>query len=590
MIQAELLQLLELLNSREVYRTGQNGTAAYTSPTTLTLTVMPFAPTDVDFLAVIEYGAGVPGTDATYVYWSPNAEPEGIATTHPMSYNQATGVLTVQRATFDAASSFVVVYSGLYTTPLAAVGHNTLGAEETKPVQVIQWDPAKLNVTATIINQIIAVLGQGGAWISPVDFTATWVNATQLTIAALPADLVPTDVEIRAVIEWNAAGVADVYVPEVNHFDWTAPTLTVTGATFTNTSQFMVVIVAQQKGMGIHDAAAPTYGRLVGWLARTDLPALVGAGDFVRGLATRYGALVSAAVNDVNNTLHEERIEQKGTAAGVWGKQVGGTAYSGIPAEVAATQFAELSMTLGRLARTFEPPALERILGEAGIYHSPTDFNAAWASATTLTLTGMPFVPVDAQFLGVVETTATGKHIYYSPSDNYLFTFVAATGVLTVTTAAFTNGSLFTVLIAGQHKGYDSMLNALQVVQLNARAQDFVDAQVVIAAGTAIATNSGAINVKGMTHVTLFYDWTSGAGAGVHDLLVTMTGNPTDAGATEYDVLDGPEGTSVNGAATAHDASEIVDVTAYDRVWIYVDEQGGTGKGTIGLTVTMMNN
>ena len=248
MQQADWDRLLILIDSREVYRTGQNGTSVYASGTTLTLAAMPFTPLDAEFRAVLEYNAGGPGQDYITIYW---------ASEHPMHIDA--GVLTVQRANFQAGSTFRVFYTGLLTTPLATVGHDTLLSEETKAETVIQLDPWKLNVTAWVMNQFLSLLGQGGSYISPTDFTATWASATTLTLGSLPAGLSPTDVQFLGVIEWNAAGVADVYVPEVNHFEWTGPaTLVVSGATFTNGSQFMVIIIDQQKGIGFHDVAPLT--------------------------------------------------------------------------------------------------------------------------------------------------------------------------------------------------------------------------------------------------------------------------------------------------------------------------------------------
>jgi len=253
MLQADWDRLLALINSREVYRTGQNGTSVYLSGTTLTLAAMPFTPLDAEFRAVLEYNAGGPGQDQITIYW---------ADEHPMHLDA--GVLTVQNATFNALSTFRVFYTGLLTTPLATAGHDALLSEETKAETVMQLDPWKLNATVWVVAQILAGLGQGGIWISPKDYTATRTGATTLALANIvgvtPGGFLAglTDVQIRAVLEWDptAGTFTKIYSPEAYHFDWTNPTLTVTGANFGATSQFMVVIADQQKAIGWHNAVA----------------------------------------------------------------------------------------------------------------------------------------------------------------------------------------------------------------------------------------------------------------------------------------------------------------------------------------------
>ena len=265
-------RLLDLLRHRDVYRTGQYGTVLYDTSGSLSLAAMPFAPRDGEFRAVLEFHtlpADPPGVDPVIVYW---------ADEHPMHYTPATGILTVQRATFQAVASFVVIYTGLISTLL---GESTFGPGESKPVTIIQHDWNKLKATVQVVGQVLSAVGQGGSWISPVDFVATRASATELTLS-LPAALAGvTAVQFRSVIEWTAAGTVQVYTPEVHHFAWAAPKLTVTGATFGATSQFMVVIVSQQKAIERRDYPSGEHGLQVGGRAYAGIPPAVHEGDFM---------------------------------------------------------------------------------------------------------------------------------------------------------------------------------------------------------------------------------------------------------------------------------------------------------------------
>lgn len=91
-------------------------------------------------------------------------------------------------------------------------------------------------------------------------------------------------------------------------------------------------------------------------------------------------------------------------------------------------------------------------------YYSPQDFTAVYTSGTTLTLSGIPFVPVIEQFVEVAKYDSSGNATVYTPSDPaYQFAFNSGTGVLTITGAAFAAGDLgYRVMIYGPDKAYDS--------------------------------------------------------------------------------------------------------------------------------------
>jgi len=236
---------------------------------------------------------------------------------------------------------------------------------------------------------------------------------------------------------------------------------------------------------------------------------------------------------------------------------------------------------------------IDFLLSGAGIYRSPTHFTAAYASGTTLALTGLPFAPVDAQLLGVVEVTSAGTRYYY-PSVTLTFAATGpGAGTLTHAGGAFGATSSFVVCIDGQDRGYDQATNSYQVVQMNAHAWDWVDSAILLNAHDLSASSPAAtpwIDVKALTHVRLFFDWTSGTGAAIHNITVSMYGSATSTGTTEFLDKAASLGSSVSGASTDHDYSEVVYVGGYSKVKFYVDESGGTGKGTVTLTATIIND
>ena len=86
----------------------------------------------------------------------------------------------------------------------------------------------------------------GGAflYVSPQDFTATRLAATQLTLAGIP--YVPTVEQFLSVEVFKLAGTSTKYTPAQNHFSWDpiAGTLEITGAAFLVTDEGYVVMVA----------------------------------------------------------------------------------------------------------------------------------------------------------------------------------------------------------------------------------------------------------------------------------------------------------------------------------------------------------
>ena len=113
---------------------------------------------------------------------------------------------------------------------------------------------------------------------------------------------------------------------------------------------------------------------------------------------------------------------------------------------------------------------LQRLIGRPGMYYSPTDFTAAYATATTLTLGDIAGLPTVASLIsanapevrGVLEIQATSnKHIWWSAKTN---TPSFAAGTLTMNGVAFTAASQYIVVVSGPMKGSSTLVALLAML------------------------------------------------------------------------------------------------------------------------------
>jgi len=115
-------------------------------------------------------------------------------------------------------------------------------------------------------------------------------------------------------------------------------------------------------------------------------------------------------------------------------------------------------------------------------YLSPADFTATYASGTTLTLTGIPFTPTNAQFASVKKVTAGAAAVTYTPDVN-IMSYNSSTGVLTVTGATFAAGDTFVVTImAGPPKRTDTANDAMKNMPLRDESDNFTGVQTLLSA------------------------------------------------------------------------------------------------------------
>jgi len=159
-----------------------------------------------------------------------------------------------------------------------------------------------------------------------------------------------------------------------------------------------------------------------------------------------------------------------------------------------------------------ERDALEVLTDFAGpfVHQSPRDFAAVWASATTLTITGMEFDPDKDDFRAVVELTAGGMERMTYTRRSHVFSWVAGApgaGVLTIAGTVMLAGSSFIVFIEGTEHGLvraDDVGSAASMVKRVSPVRD--DGSVIDPSGggggaSGLVTYLG--NVPGSLHFTV---------------------------------------------------------------------------------------
>lgn len=137
--------------------------------------------------------------------------------------------------------------------------------------------------------------------------------------------------------------------------------------------------------------------------------------------------------------------------------------------------------------------ALLRTLPEyAGeVYYSPVDFQAAYTSNVTITVTGSPFDIDDANTLVY--------KIYYKPTGGVWIplinmhngvTITSSSNVITVAGAGtpFTSGDSYIVIVLGQKKSYDNTTDTLKITEQAPISNRYVQDSLVDTTNTSAAT------------------------------------------------------------------------------------------------------
>lgn len=202
-------------------------------------------------------------------------------------------------------------------------------------------------------------------------------------------------------------------------------------------------------------------------------------------------------------------------------------------------------------------------------YMSPSDFAAAYASPTTLTLTNLPYVPTVAQFVSVKVQPASGAAVTYTP-ENSVFAYNSATGVLTITGAAFLNTDNYVVTVIGPKKDpMDSASKSSRVSVINGPETNFQgDMLANVTAGNAPAAGTSYfyLPMDMMAGVYFQYSLTKG---GATSLTLTVEATLQDDGTAQAS-CDYIDITNADFGAASFTASAMLATTKGFQAYKYV--------------------
>jgi len=180
------------------------------------------------------------------------------------------------------------------------------------------------------------------------------------------------------------------------------------------------------------------------------------------------------------------------------------------------------------------------------------DFVVTYASGNMVALSGLPYTPSDENIFFVSRIPVTGSAETYTKRFDDIRYW---TNTIQVTSASFASTDHFIVGLYGQKKAYDSVLNANQVVVLNAEQIDIVDYQT--ATGSVIFDTdsewlSGSVwnNVKGYNTARIWveYGFSGALHAGANTLYVKTLQTYNTTVSSEFDDLQLSLGSGLSSA------------------------------------------
>jgi len=202
--------------------------------------------------------------------------------------------------------------------------------------------------------------------------------------------------------------------------------------------------------------------------------------------------------------------------------------------------------------------------GGDALYISPEDFVVTYTSATTLTLTGLPYTPDIEQFVSVSVFDSTGKETVYTPSSN-AFSYNSSTGVLTVSGATFsaTDGG-YRVLVWGPDKAYSQSIDAKQELLVNPPWDHYSTG--VLLEKTSYADTTGDyyyLDMSGFTNGSFQLILDGGSGTITATLEGTIQDDGTAPSACSYaDITNATFGTASFSATTPASTFMAIDNTS----------------------------
>lgn len=395
-------------------------------------------------------------------------------------------------------------------------------------------------------SSAIAGSGSKQTYRSPEDFAAAYASAITLALTNLPFP--PVLDEFVVVAELDGDAIIKTYDITDTDYNWTwtpgadttTGTLSVDTATFVNTSTFIVLIRGPQKDE--LDVLTDFAGPYVHQSPRDFAAARTAATTIaITGMAfdpdvDDIRAVVELLASGLVRVTYTRREWAFTWAAGVTGAgvltiasatlQVGSTFIVLIEGTEHNTKLAATTATVG--TRVKQAQLIDQFgnipidhNSHGGSYHSPDDFIAVYTSATTLTLSLLPFPALFQNFVSVAEYNGDNLLALYKIEDlTYDWTWTpagadASGGVLTVDTATFGASSTYVVTIRGPEKAYLELNSDVSGLNTHRSPRDFAVAwtDATTLAVTGMEFDPSEADILGVI------EWTAGN-------LITMTYTP----------------------------------------------------------------
>lgn len=129
-------------------------------------------------------------------------------------------------------------------------------------------------------------------------------------------------------------------------------------------------------------------------------------------------------------------------------------------------------------------------MGSSNYIAKPSGTNAdgttAYASATSITVTGLSFLFSKFDIKSVVQIPTSGESTVYDNANDFVVTGTIGSQTITIANASFAASDDFTVLFNGDKKAYDKTIDALRVASVLTTAETILDESITSApTGTA---------------------------------------------------------------------------------------------------------
>jgi hypothetical protein len=194
-------------------------------------------------------------------------------------------------------------------------------------------------------------------------------------------------------------------------------------------------------------------------------------------------------------------------------------------------------------------------------YKSPTDFTVTYTSASTVTLTGLPFTITNGTQVSYIKVRNGSTNIttvYVNGAGGYAFAH--SSGVITaylngVATSIFTVNDMYEMGVNGQQKSYDATLDVGKVINQSPDRASYVQDSLLDTTNIAAATNyypsSLGMSMDGYKDASLSGKFIDADGTMTMSIEVTNDEDQTNADWIDASLSCGDVKTGINVIASA---------------------------------------